>query len=142
MKKLITISLALLALASCGRKKTYVVSYDDKALKSELESKLANMQAMIDASNNDIDELQSDIVEIKSRLLELEENVSILEVIDPCGDAPNVIDEVIFKVIHMGEVKHFASFSDNKSGLNTRFALLGAGTYQTTDGSNCVFTIE
>lgn len=64
---------------------------------------------------------------------------SSVTVLDPCGDAPNIVDEVILRLAD-GTV--LASFSTNASGLNTRFAFLSPGTYQTTDGSNCVFTLN
>lgn len=59
--------------------------------------------------------------------------------INPCSDAPGLWDEVFIKLSN-GTV--LASFSDNISGYNTRFTVLVAGTYSTTDGDNCVFTID
>lgn len=64
---------------------------------------------------------------------------SIDSVIDPCGDAPGVIDEVLLK-LHNGQL--LVSFSDNTKGDNTRFAILSAGNYHTTDGSNCNFSVD
>lgn len=58
----------------------------------------------------------------------------IVGLIDPCGDAPGIYDEVFLKLAN-GTV--LASFSDNESGKNTRFSILTAGNYITTDGSNC-----
>ncbi len=63
---------------------------------------------------------------------------AVLEVIDPCGDAPGLYDEVILRLAN-GQL--LSSFSDNASGKNTRFSILTAGTYKTTDGSNCIFTV-
>ena len=63
---------------------------------------------------------------------------SIVEIIDPCGDAPGKYDEVILK---LANGQYLASFSDNASGLNTRFGILPTGTYQTTDGTGCTFSI-
>lgn len=60
-------------------------------------------------------------------------------IIDPCGDAPGIVDEVLLK-LHNGQI--LVSFSDNASGLNTRFAVLGAGSYRTTDGTNCNFSVD
>jgi hypothetical protein len=63
----------------------------------------------------------------------------VTEIIDPCGQQhPNGYDEVILK---LGNGKYLASFSDNANGLNTRFGVLPAGTYRTTDGTNCTFTL-
>lgn len=61
---------------------------------------------------------------------------SIVEVVDPCGDAAGIEDEVLLRLSN-GEV--LASYT---SGKDTRFALLSPGTYVTTDGSRCVFTVE
>ena len=63
----------------------------------------------------------------------------IVSVLDPCGDTPNVVDEVLLK-LRNGQV--LASFSANASGANARFSLLAPGNYLTTDGSNCHFTID
>lgn len=61
-----------------------------------------------------------------------------VEVLNPCGDAPGVYDEVLLRLTD-GTV--LASFSENVNGKNTRFSLIGPGTYQTTDGTGCVFTL-
>jgi hypothetical protein len=63
---------------------------------------------------------------------------SSVEVLDPCGDAPGVYDEVLLR---LSDGTVLVSFSANASGDNTRFALIGPGTYTTTDGSNCTFTL-
>ena len=59
-------------------------------------------------------------------------------IVDPCGDAPGVYDEVFVK-LQNGTL--LASFSENANGKNTRFSVLTPGTYVTTDGDNCVFTV-
>lgn len=59
--------------------------------------------------------------------------------LNPCGDAPGVYDEVFLKLSN-GTV--LASFSDNANGYNTRFTVLVPGTYITTDGDNCTFSID
>jgi hypothetical protein len=60
-------------------------------------------------------------------------------VIDPCGLYPGKINEVLL-VLANGHI--LASFSDNASGLNTRFGLLTPGNYVTSDGTLCYFTID
>lgn len=64
---------------------------------------------------------------------------AVAEILDPCGDAPGIYDEVILR-LSTGQL--LASFSDNASGLNTRFSLLTPGTYVTTDGSACNFKVH
>lgn len=62
-----------------------------------------------------------------------------VSIIDPCGTRPSFYNEVFLK-LNNGMI--LVSFSDNSNGNNTRFSLLTAGTYQTTDGDNCTFTIN
>lgn len=62
----------------------------------------------------------------------------VVELIDPCGEETN-FDEVL---IRLANDQIIASFSENKNGKNTRFVVLNPGTYQTTDGTNCVFTVD
>lgn len=62
----------------------------------------------------------------------------VVAIKDPCGDSPGVIDEVLL-VLANGQV--LVSFSSNANGDNTRFAILPPGSYVTTDGSNCHFTL-
>ena len=64
---------------------------------------------------------------------------SVVSVIDPCGDKSGVYDEVMLK---LGNGSILASFSDNANGKNTRFSLLTPGSYVTTDGSMCFFTVN
>jgi len=59
--------------------------------------------------------------------------------IDPCGNAPNIYDEVFLK---LADGTLLASFSDNANGKNTRFSIITSGNYMTTDGSNCYFSVD
>ncbi len=59
--------------------------------------------------------------------------------VDPCGDKPGVYDEVFLK---LSNGLLLASFSDSASGQNTRFSVIVAGSYVTTDGSGCNFTVD
>lgn len=61
-----------------------------------------------------------------------------LQVIDPCGDAPGIIDEVVIK---MPDGSFLALLTANLSGDYSRLALLPDGSYVTSDGSNCLFSI-
>jgi len=64
---------------------------------------------------------------------------TVVGLVDPCGDKPGIYDEVFFR-LHNGLL--VASFSDNQNGLNTRFSVLTPGSYRTTDGSNCYFSVD
>lgn len=63
---------------------------------------------------------------------------SPIELLNPCGDADGIADEVLIRLVN-GDI--LVSFSDHRNGNNTRLALLEPGTYVTTDGDNCQFTI-
>lgn len=65
--------------------------------------------------------------------------VSISSLVDPCGDRPNVLDEVFLRLVNGTLV---ASFSANSNGDNTRLVVILPGTYTTTDGDNCTFTVN
>jgi len=64
---------------------------------------------------------------------------TVTELVDPCGDKPGVYDEVFLRLANGMLV---ASFSDNTGGQNTRFSILTAGSYMTTDGSSCKFSVD
>lgn len=61
-----------------------------------------------------------------------------VEIVDPCGDSPGVLDEVFLR---LADGTLLASVSDNSSGQNTRFGILVPGSWTTTDGSVCHFTV-
>lgn len=60
-------------------------------------------------------------------------------IINPCGNAPGIYDEIFLKLANGMLI---ASFSDNANGKNTRFSVLYAGSYYTTDGDNCSFKVD
>lgn len=63
----------------------------------------------------------------------------ITSIVDPCGDAPGVIDEVLL-ILSDGQV--LVSLSDQSNGKNTRLSILSSGAYVTTDGSSCNFVLH
>jgi hypothetical protein len=64
---------------------------------------------------------------------------SVVALIDPCGDADGYYDEVFLRLAN-GVV--LASFSDNASGDNTRLSVLIDGSFVTSDGTSCNFTMS
>ena len=64
---------------------------------------------------------------------------SVVAVIDPCGDAPGIFDEVFLRLAN-GQV--IASFSDDGGGTNTRLSVLIDGSFTTSDGSSCAFAVS
>lgn len=63
---------------------------------------------------------------------------NIIGLVNPCGDAPGIYDEVFLK---LADGTLIASFSADAQGDNTRFSVLTPGNYVTTDGDSCYFTI-
>ena len=62
---------------------------------------------------------------------------SPVEAIIPCGNTASY-KEILLR-LQNGQV--LASFSDNANGLNTRLTLIPDGTFMTSDGTNCVFSL-
>ena len=64
---------------------------------------------------------------------------NIASVIDPCGDAPGIVDEVLLQLAS-GELLVF--FANNVNSDYGRLAIIPPGSYMTTDGQNCYFTVN
>lgn len=63
------------------------------------------------------------------------EGYTISELIDPCGDEPG-FDEVLFKTYNGTLIAHY-------SHANKQFlTVVSPGTYRTTDGHSCIFTVH
>lgn len=64
---------------------------------------------------------------------------AIAKVVTPCPSVPGSNKEVL---LVMQNRSILASISEQSNGKNTRLALLSYGTYSTTDGRACTFTIS
>jgi hypothetical protein len=62
----------------------------------------------------------------------------IVDILNPCGESPQVYDEVFLK-LRNGQILWL--LVDNVNGKNARLSLAQAGTWMTTDGDQCVFTL-
>lgn len=93
--------------------------------------------AVLELYGPQITALQTLVNQNNQSIIELQSNHNITAIVDPCGDGPG-FDEVLFRT-STGLL--IASFSQNSSGLNTRFAVIPAGNYATTDGTGCVFSV-
>lgn len=62
-----------------------------------------------------------------------------LELVNPCGEAAGLLDEVF---IRTADSTLLAVVADNSNGKNPRLAVVPDGTYVTTDGDNCVFVVS
>ena len=63
---------------------------------------------------------------------------SIVSEVAPCGENSSPWKEQLL-CLDNGTI--LASFSDSASGLNTRFANIGTGSYDDTDSSGCQFSV-
>ncbi len=63
---------------------------------------------------------------------------SVVQVVKPCPTISGSFPEVL---LVMQDRSILASASENANGKNTRLSLLIPGTYSTTDGRSCNFTI-
>jgi hypothetical protein len=64
---------------------------------------------------------------------------TVTEVVDPCGDHPTKVDEVLLKLAN-GQL--LVLFVDNSNGKNPRLSVLPPGNYMTSDGTACYFTVD
>lgn len=116
--------------------------YQDQRL-AALDDQLAVLNLTV--YNVDLEEdgdynlIQSHIDAILLQIATLQGYKNIVAIIDPCGDSAGIHDEVLLR---LQDNSILASFSDSASGSNTRFSLIDAGSYVTTDGSNCHFTVS
>lgn len=108
---------------------------------SALENQLTDLDAAVEncASDDLVELLQTHINAIVVQIATLQGYKHITAILDPCGNAAGIYDEVLLK---LSDGKILASFSDNSSGKNTRFSIIPAGSYVTTDGSSCRFEVN
>ena len=112
---------------------------------SDLRSQMNALSLAVDGMVND-DTVEGQILLLQTQynstlvqLATLQNYQNIVAIKDPCGDKAGVFDEVFLK---LSTGHYLASFSDSSSGKNTRFSVLVDGQYETTDGSNCEFTVS
>lgn len=63
---------------------------------------------------------------------------SIVDHVDPCGDVPAKYDEILLR-LQNGQL--IGSISDKINGENTRLGFIPPGSWYTTDGTGCHFTV-
>ena len=109
-----------------------------QASRTTIMTLIASLQAEDALTDTEIVDLQTTVQQLTVQIATLEGYSNIATILDVCGDAPGIVDEIILQLSN-GQL--LASFSDTQAGINTRFSLLGDGSYTTTDGSNCQFTV-
>jgi hypothetical protein len=107
---------------------------DDQA---QIDSLQAQINALTTQIGTPVTGLQAVVTNNTVLINQLMSNHNVTKLVDPCGDGPG-FDEVFLRT-STGNL--IASFSQNSSGLNTRFAVIPPGTYNTTDGTGCTFTV-
>lgn len=105
---------------------------------TSLLTSVANLTAVNNNQNTLLTSQQTQINNAVASIAVLEGYNNIVSIKDVCGDKAGVYDEV-FLVLSTGEM--LSSFSDNVSGLNTRFSKLTPGSFVSTDNSFCYFSV-
>lgn len=106
----------------------------------DYESDISELNAVASALETQLDLLQAENNANTTNIAILQGYNNIAELVDPCGNGPGY-DEIFLR-LSTGVI--VASFSDNASGLNTRFSVLSPSdslAYITTDGTSCNFKV-
>lgn len=111
-----------------------------------LKSQVVLLELLINSTKGDVTTLQTLSTTLQDQVDDLLIDIAVLQgynnivsIVDPCGNHPSKIDEVFLK-LSTGRI--VSSFSDTAAGLNTRFSLLTDGSFSTTDGTGCFFTVS
>lgn len=115
------------------------------ALQVATGDQVQDLQTQVDALNASVTALQGSLSTLQTQsnatliqLATIQNYVNIVDVYDPCGTQGSW-NEVF---LHTSDGRYIASFSDNSNGQNTRFTVLQDGSYVTTDGTHCYFTVS
>lgn len=103
------------------------------------EGQLVELEGLVTSLQNAQSILQGTLNTVIMQVAVLEGHEGIEQLIDPCDDAPGKIDEVLLR-LSSGRI--LASVSDSQGGHNTRFSIVPAGSYTTTDGTGCRFSVN
>jgi DNA repair exonuclease SbcCD ATPase subunit len=105
----------------------------------QLQNQINTVNGNLNSLTNQVNSLQTASNTYMTQLAVLNGYINIVAIYDPCGTQNNTWNEVFLK---LSNGKYLASFSDNQSGLNTRFVVMKDGNYRTTDNTNCNFTVS
>lgn len=115
---------------------------DLNLVQSGLQSQIDVLDGRVDVLEGQIGTpvtgLQAIVTQNTIEIMNLMSNHNVTKIVDPCGDTPGKYDEIFFRT---STGKIIASFSDNANGLNTRFSEIPVGSYSTTDGTGCTFSV-
>jgi hypothetical protein len=105
------------------------------ALDGTLTSITDGLQAQIDALSLQVVALQDQADQTAIEVVELSTEYRITELLDPCGNGAG-FDEVLLRTSGGDIIAYF------EQGANRFLSVLTPGSYRTTDGTNCNFSID
>lgn len=108
------------------------------ALQAELQAAITANSSLVTNLQFQIDLQQTQINSSLIQIAQLQGYNNIVGMKDPCG--PQGAYNEVFLQLSSGQ--YLASFSQNGSALTTRLVVLTDGTYMTTDGTSCQFTVS
>jgi len=117
---------------------------------TRLQAALYNNSESIYLMMNQINLMDANVANIVERIATLEANVTynyaliaelqtratVTELINPCGDTPGKVDEILLR-LSTDDIVVFFQSNDGE-----RLSTLEPGNYRTTDGTNCSFTVN
>jgi len=110
---------------------------------ADLEDRVDSLYDALDTLGNQVndnsvdqDNLTNIIASHTAYIVKVESNLTVSEVIDPCGDYSNHFDEVLLVMSDGSIVAYF------DSGNKRFLTILQDGIYRTTDKQSCRFEIE
>lgn len=111
-------------------------------LEKQIQSNIAVLNTLIAVDEDTADTLRAVQSQVNSQVIELaslqnylNSSITILSLINPCGDGPG-FDEVILK---LSSGQYLAYF---EHGNNRFLSVIQNGSYETTDAQKCRFTID
>jgi uncharacterized coiled-coil protein SlyX len=109
------------------------------ALETSISNLINYVELVIADNENDVANVQDQIDLLTIQLAALQTNLSVVGLVDPCGDGPGY-DEVLLK---MSDNSYVAYFQTGNGNNQKRFlSVLNEGVnYQTTDQQACLFKI-
>lgn len=109
---------------------------------NNLQSQIDTLTSLLNSAENDpvtgIVALHQQLATNTIAIAVLQGYHNIVDFKDPCN-AQGSYNEIF---LHLSDGGYIASFSDNASGSNTRFTKVIDGTYSTTDGTHCTFSVK
>jgi hypothetical protein len=104
---------------------------------AELDAAQAKTNQQVQELNDQLNQLEIELETVNQQVKILNDaGMTVVEVINPCGDQVGQYDEVLLK-LSSGQVVAFF-----EQGTKRFLAILDNGTYRTTDQQSCVFKIK